>query len=567
MNDTPEGGAETPPAKDTGSTAEAVTIDAAHKATNDTGAEAAAGPAQPAVNPARRRIAIGTQRSGGDGPGMTARYTYATSATKSVEAGLPTSPVAPAATPGASGDGPESVAPASDQPKQPERRSSGRDRRRRGGSDRDSKSAAFSDALPPQRQVAVPNLRQGLDEDLEGDFAAAVAGLEVDALLEQATLVDQPIPPGAKVQGTVLSIGPETAFIDLGNQRQGALQLASLYEEEGELPEVGQVLELSVGGRNEDDGLYELAPANRAVAVEDWSQLEVGMIVEARCTGTNKGGLECEVAGLRGFMPAGLVSPWRIENLEEMVGQTLESLVTELVPRAHRLVLSRRAVIEKQAADARAEMLETLEAGETVEGIVRSVRDFGAFIDIGHGVEGLVHVSQLSWERITDPNEILKPGQAVKAVVKKVDRETGKIGLSIRDLVESPWSRADAKYPMGSTVRGTVSRIADFGAFVKLEPGIEGLIHVSELATRRIRSVGDVVSEGETIECRVLSVDPAEQRLSLSLKALSKAATADDQASEEDAAPPAETPRKKRTGPLKGGVGGQSEGARFGLKW
>ena len=178
-----------------------------------------------------------------------------------------------------------------------------------------------------------------------------------------------------------------------------------------------------------------------------------------------------------------------------------------------------------------------------------------------------MHVSQLSWERITDPNEILKPGQAVKAVVKKVDRETGKIGLSIRNLVESPWSRADAKYPMGSTVRGTVSRIADFGAFVKLEPGIEGLIHVSELATRRIRSVGDVVTEGETIECRVLSVDPAEQRLSLSLKALSKADTADDQASEEEDTPPAETPRKKRTGPLKGGVGGQSEGARFGLKW
>jgi predicted RNA-binding protein with RPS1 domain len=562
MNDTPEGGAETPPAEDTGSTAASVT--------GDQVVESPAEPAQPDASPARRRIAIGTQRSSGDAPGMTARYTYATSATKAAEAGLPTPPVAAAGTPVAThGDGSE-PAPPSDQPTQPtqtERRPAGRDRRRRAGSGRDAKAAAFTDALPPQRQVAVPNLRQGLDEDLEDDFAAAVAGLEVDSLLEQATLVDQPIAPGAKVQGTVLSIGPETAFIDLGNQRQGALQLASLYEEEGELPEVGQVLELSVGGRNEDDGLYELAPANRAVAVEDWSQLEVGMIVEARCTGTNKGGLECDVAGLRGFMPAGLVSPWRVENLEEMVGQTLESLVTELVPRARRLVLSRRAVIEKQAADARAEMLETLEAGETVEGIVRSVRDFGAFIDIGHGVEGLVHVSQLSWERITDPSEILKPGQAVKAVVKKVDRETGKIGLSIRDLVESPWSRADAKYPMGSTVRGTVSRIADFGAFVKLEPGIEGLIHVSELATRRIRSVGDVVTEGETIECRVLSVDPAEQRLSLSLKALSKADTADDQVSEEEDTPPAETPRKKRTGPLKGGVGGQSEGARFGLKW
>jgi predicted RNA-binding protein with RPS1 domain len=555
MNETPEGGAD---GEATAASA-AANVDEVKQAS--TAAPLSSHQPVDPESPVGRRIPIGTQRTGSVGSGMSARYTYITSADR-------TTAQPPAAAGSseqlASGAQPDvaSAPAATDHP------APGKDRRRgRRRPERDNKAAAFTDALPPQKRVAVPNLRQGLDDDLEEDFEAALAGVEVDALLDQAALVDQPIPPGSKVQGTVLSIGPETAFIDLGNQRQGALQLAGIFEEEGELPEVGAVLELSVGGRNDDDGLYEVAPANRGVVVEDWSQLEVGMIVQARCTAANKGGLECEVAGLRGFMPASLVSPWRIENFEEMVGQTLESLVTEINPGARRLVLSRRAVIEKQAADARAKMLETLEPGETVEGIVRSVRDFGAFIDIGHGVEGLVHVSQLSWERITDPNEILKPGQAVKAVVKKVDRETGKIGLSIRDLVESPWSRADAKYPMGSTVRGTVSRIADFGAFVKLEPGIEGLIHVSELATRRIRSVGDVVTEGETIECRVLSVDPAEQRLSLSLKALSKADTADDQASEEEDTPPAETPRKKRTGPLKGGVGGQSEGARFGLKW
>ncbi|MEC7294320.1 MAG: S1 RNA-binding domain-containing protein, partial [Planctomycetota bacterium] len=155
--------------------------------------------------------------------------------------------------------------------------------------------------------------------------------------------------------------------------------------------------------------------------------------------------------------------------------------------------------------------------------------------------------------------------------VKKVDRETGKIGLSIRDLVESPWARADAKYSVGSTVRGVVSRIADFGAFVKLEPGVEGLIHVSELATRRIRSVGDVVREGESIECRVLSVDPAEQRLSLSLKALNKIESVLEENSssneEEDVPAASKKPLKKRNVALKGGIGGQSDGARFGLKW
>jgi len=253
------------------------------------------------------------------------------------------------------------------------------------------------------------------------------------------------------------------------------------------------------------------------------------------------------------------------------VGQTLESLVTEIVPAARRLVLSRRAVIEKQASEARTKMLETLEPGTALDGIVRSVRDFGAFVDIGNGVEGLVHVSELSWDRVASPADVLQTGQRLRVVVKKVDRQTGKIGLSARDLVESPWKRAAEKYHVGATVRGTVTRIAQFGAFVRLEPGIEGLVHVSEVATRRIRSVADVLREGEAVECRVLSIDPDGQKLALSIKALApapgaageSAETAADAASESEAPPP----RKKRTTPLKGGLGGESDGARFGLTW
>ena len=504
--------------------------------------------------PPKRRIAIGTQRPDTAQPGAASRYTYVTSELPSNAADTPSAPTEDTSLKSKDGavDGKQT-----------------RKDRRQKRSGRDSKASAFTDALPPQKRVSIPNLRQDLDEDLEDDFEAALAGLEVETLLEQTSVIDQPIAPGAKVEGTVLSVGSDTAFIDLGNQRQGALQLSVLIEEGDEIPEVGQTVELSVGGRNEEDGLYEVAPANRAVVVEDWSQLEVGMIIAARCTGANKGGLECDVAGIQGFMPMSLISPWRIESPEEMVGQTLESLVTEVVPQARRLVLSRRAVIEKQAADAKSEMLETLEPGEKVEGIVRSIRDFGVFVDIGNGVEGLVHISQLSWERVGDPSELLKIGQHVHAMIKKVDSSTGKIGLSIRDLVESPWATADVKYSLGSTVRGTVSRIADFGAFVKLEPGIEGLLHVSELgATRRIRSVSDVVSEGEQIECRVLSVDPAEQRLSLSLKALTKTSPDEDLSDQENDEPAGpEKPRKKKNVTLKGGIGGQSEGARFGLKW
>ena len=527
-----------------------------------------------------RRIAIGTQRPGVKPPRPAPRYEYfstpAPAATAGLQAPRAATPPAPAAAPPAATEATAAPAPATPavesatgQAAAP-RREGRRDKR--GGA---SEKSPFKDVLPPAKRVAVPNLRAALDEDLEEDFEAALAGVALDDLISASTpaRADAPIDPGTRITGTVLSIGADTAFIDLGDQRQGAMKLAGLDLEL--VPAVGDVLQLSVGLRNDDDGLYDVAFANRAVAVEDWSQIQAGMIVEARVTAANKGGLECDVAGLRGFMPASLVSTWRIENLEEMVGQTLESLVTDIVPAARRLVLSRRAVIEKQAAEAKTKLLETLEVGATLDGIVRSVRDFGAFVDIGEGVEGLVHVSQLSWDRVANPADVLQTGQRVRVVVKKIDRDTGKIGLSARDLVESPWQRAGEKYHVGATVRGVVSRIAQFGAFVKLEPGVEGLVHVSELANRHVRSVGDVVKEGEPVECRVLAIDSDEQRMSLSIKALTtpSAAPLGDDADDDDAGAeeaPAAPVVKKHSGVLKGGtgrVGGKSAGEKFGLKW
>lgn len=522
-----------------------------------------------------RRIQIGTQRAGVTPPSLAPKYQYiAPPAPRADDAGATAAAGATAEPQTASaGD-----APAGGEPRPEGRgpRDGGRGRRDRR---RDDKPRSFADALPPARRVAVPNIRGGLDEDLEADFEAALEGVAIDALLDAgaSAKAEAPIDPGSRLMATVLSIGPDTAFVDLGGRRQGAMKLAGLLDAGIDLPAVGDSIEVSVGSRNDDDNLYDVALANRAVSVEDWSQIQAGMIVEARVTAANKGGLECEVAGLRGFMPASLVSTWRIENLEEMVGQTLDSLVTEIVPEARRLVLSRRAVIEKQAADAKAKMLETLEPGVEFDGIVRSVREFGAFVDIGNGVEGLIHVSELSWDRVANAADVLKAGEKVRVVVKKVDRETGKIGLSARDLIESPWKRAGDKYHVGATVKGVVSRIAQFGAFVKLEPGVEGLVHISELATRRIRSVSDVAREGQQVECRVITIDPDEQRLSLSIKALAPSPAAKEQpAAEEPEAdePEADEPEapppvvKKRNTPLKGGTGGnQSQGEKFGLRW
>ena len=517
-----------------------------------------------------RRIQIGTQRAGVTPPSLAPKYQYiAPPAPRADDAGATAAAGATAEPQTASaGD-----APAGGEPRPEDRgpRDGGRGRRDRR---RDDKPRSFADALPPARRVAVPNIRGGLDEDLEADFEAALEGVAIDALLDAgaSAKAEAPIDPGSRLMATVLSIGPDTAFVDLGGRRQGAMKLAGLLDAGIDLPAVGDSIEVSVGSRNDDDNLYDVALANRAVSVEDWSQIQAGMIVEARVTAANKGGLECEVAGLRGFMPASLVSTWRIENLEEMVGQTLDSLVTEIVPEARRLVLSRRAVIEKQAADAKAKMLETLEPGVEFDGIVRSVREFGAFVDIGNGVEGLIHVSELSWDRVANAADVLTAGEKVRVVVKKVDRETGKIGLSARDLIESPWKRAGDKYHVGATVKGVVSRIAQFGAFVKLEPGVEGLVHISELATRRIRSVSDVAREGQQVECRVITIDPDEQRLSLSIKALAPSPASKEQpAAEEPEADEPEAPPpvvKKRNTPLKGGTGGnQSQGEKFGLRW
>ena len=548
---------------------------------------------QGAENAQPRRIPIGTQRPGVKPPRSAPRYEYFSAPAPAATAGLqssglaapaPAVPAAVAATPPTAGtsEAPVAAAPAADGAKgqnTPGQTAAGQTAapRREGRRDKRGSSAEKSpfQNVVQQKRVAVPNLRAALDDDLEQDFEAALAGVAIDDLITASTSAraDAPLEPGARLAGTVLSIGADTAFIDLGERRQGAMKLAGLDLEL--VPAVGDVLQLSVGLRNEDDGLYDVAFANRAVAVEDWSQLQAGMIVEARVTAANKGGLECDVAGLRGFMPASLVSTWRVENLEEMVGLTLESLVTDIVPAARRLVLSRRAVIEKTAAEAKIKLLETLEVGTTLDGIVRSVRDFGAFVDIGEGVEGLVHVSQLSWDRVANPSDVLQAGQRVRVVVKKIDRDTGKIGLSARDLVESPWQRAGEKYHVGATVRGVVSRIAQFGAFVKLEPGVEGLVHVSELANRHVRSVADVVKEGEPVECRVLSIDPDEQRMSLSIKALvtPSGAAADDDAADDNAGAeeaPAAPVVKKHSGVLKGGtgrVGGASAGEKFGLKW
>jgi small subunit ribosomal protein S1 len=291
--------------------------------------------------------------------------------------------------------------------------------------------------------------------------------------------------------------------------------------------------------------------------------------VEARVTGHNAGGLECEVNRLRGFIPVSQISLYRVENLEEFVDQKFTCLVTEANPQRRNLVLSRRAVLEREREEARATILESLAPGQVREGVVRKVLDFGAFVDLGSGVDGLLHVSQLGWGRVKHPSEVVQEGQKISVRVDKVDRESRKISLSYRDLLENPWTGADRKYVVNTVVRSKVVKIMEYGAFVELEPGVEGLVHISELSHKRVPRVSDVVKEGDEIDAVVLSVDPKAQRISLSMKNVNPPpeaeAAAPAPAAEEPPAKP--KPPRQPARPLKGGLGRSPRGSKFGLNW
>ncbi|MEM8866460.1 MAG: S1 RNA-binding domain-containing protein, partial [Planctomycetota bacterium] len=377
-----------------------------------------------------------------------------------------------------------------------------------------------------------PNVRAALTDEQEAELEQALAGESLDDLIDQsASTLAAELPPETKVTGKVSTQHSDYLFVDLGGHRQGTIPLKQFSQKTADgvpaevvLPEPDSEIEVVVVRLNAEEGLYELNLPTAAVDVGNWDEVEVGQIVGVTVTGVNKGGLECQAAGIRAFMPMGQISTYRVENPEEYVGQKINAVVTEANREKRNLVLSHRAVMERERAANREKLMAELAPGQMREGVVRSLRDFGAFVDLG-GVDGLIHVSKMSWDRVNHPSEVLSEGQTVKVKVERIDPDTGKIGLSYRESAENPWDGVDAKYPIGAKVTGTVSKIMDFGAFVKLEPGVEGLIHISELAHARVHRTSDIVSEGQQVEVKVLSVDLNKQRIGLSLKALMAAPT------------------------------------------
>ena len=429
--------------------------------------------------------------------------------------------------------------------------------------------AAPPPAASRRQHYPPPNIRDQLSPELEQEYLAALGDLSLDALIGESagSEIAIELAPESRVTGRVAKIHRDDVFIDLSGHNQGVVPLRQF---ENTPPKPGDELELIVVRFDADEGLFELSRPTAAVDVGNWSEVSEGQIIEVNITGANKGGLECQVAGIRGFIPMGQVSVYRVENPEELIGQRLACVVMEANRDRGNMVLSHRAVMERERNELRDKLMAELAPGQLREGVVRSLKDFGAFVDLG-GVDGLVHISQLSWDRVKHPSEVLEVGQKVKVRIEKFDKDTGKVSLSYREVGANPWQGVETKYPVGLRAKGVVSRLMDFGAFVKLEPGVEGLIHISELGHGRVVRARDVVSEGQEVEVKVLSVDPEQQRIGLSLKALLAPPDKPGQqkVADEDMPLPADAPKapQKRHQDLKGGTGSPSGGEKFGLNW
>ncbi len=366
-------------------------------------------------------------------------------------------------------------------------------------------------------------------------------------LLEESFAIEQPS-RGDIVTGVVLSIDSMGLLVDVGMKRDGMVPRHDL-EKLGQEPDfdIGDEIAVMVVRTEDDDGnmIVSVAQAKQA---EDWLHAEEMMnnddIWEGQIADANRGGVIVPYGNLRGFVPAshvtdlprGLSEEERIAHLRSLIGRSISCKVIEVNRRRRRLVLSQREAERVLRDEYKDKLLEKLEEGEVRRGVVSGLRDFGAFVDLG-GADGLIHISELAWHRVKHPRDVLSVGDEIDVYVLRLDHEGRRIGLSLKRLQPNPWTQVDALYHVGQLVDGTISRVTQFGAFVSLEPGIEALLHVSQLADPSPNDPHDILREGMNITARIISIESHRQRLGLSIRDVPDALPveeADDAAEEPD---------------------------------
>ena len=433
------------------------------------------------------------------------------------------------------------------------------------------RSNAIDDALEKVMARAKTEVRPELplkrqwDDELEAEMEAALSGFDpktFDMARERPKTTDraqvggrdrgQEARKGTSI-GRVISVRGRSLFVDLGGKSEGVIPLDQF---EGEIPAPGSQIEVIVDRFDTSEGIVHLRLKGAAIEAS-WENLRKGVIVEARGTKVIKGGLEVDVDGIRGFIPISQIDLSRVEDAAAYVNQKFKAIVTEANQREKNLVISRRDLLEQERAEQREKTWAELEVGQVREGTVRSIKDFGAFVDLG-GVDGLLPIGEMSWSRIQKVDDLVKTGDKVQVKVIKIDPVARKLTLGLKQLTPSPWEKAESKYPRGLMIPGKVTKLMEFGAFVELEPGIEGLIHITELSPTRVRRIADIVQAGQEVEVRILKVEPELKRIALSLlpaKGKETAAKDDDDDDEEEAAETPTAPKPERKIPLKGGLG------------
>ncbi|MBX3323713.1 MAG: S1 RNA-binding domain-containing protein [Phycisphaeraceae bacterium] len=388
----------------------------------------------------------------------------------------------------------------------------------------DANTGADSASGQTSSEAHAPTLSDQMNREIEAamDELAAESGFAGQGAGQRRAIRGPRVVQAGREHrtGNVVSVGPTDIFVEFGPKELGVVERAGWPEDK--LPKVGEPLELVVTRFDPNEGIFVCARPG-AVQKADWEMLETGQDVEARVVGVNKGGLELEVAGHRAFMPAGQVSYDHVKDLSVFIGEKMVCRVQKLDRRGKgNIVLSRRDVLAKERAAKAAVLRETLAEGMVVEGTVRKIMPFGAFVDLG-GVDGLIHLSDLTHDRIGHGERAIakhvSEGQHLRVQILKLDWENDRISLGLKQLEADPFAAAATAIEEGAEVTGKVTKILEFGCFVEVAPGVEGLVHISELDWKRVNKVDDVVRQDEVICVRVLKIDQGGRKISLSLKA------------------------------------------------
>src|SRR5579864_707515 len=344
------------------------------------------------------------------------------------------------------------------------------------------------------------------------------SGESFDAILSQFERSHSRKPVEGLREGAVVSVSADSVFLDIGFKTEGVLPLSEFQNDRAAV-KVGDKLQVTIKGRDPEG--YYLLTRSKAARPADWGALERAFAnkttIVGTVTGVVKGGFSVDV-GVRAFMPASRSGVRDASEMEKLVEQEIRCRIIKLDAADEDVVLDRRIVAEEEALAAKGQRYSELKEGSTVTGTVQSLTDYGAFVDVG-GVDALLHVSDISWGRIAKPADVLSVGQQVEAQVLKIDAEKRRISVGMKQLQPHPWDSVASKYKVGERVRGAITRVTDFGAFVELEPGVEALIHVSEMSwVKKVRKPSDLVKPGDTVEVVILGINVVEKRMSLGLK-------------------------------------------------